>query len=713
MLVTDRVHKALLALPYVYLLRVPLLLAVALLAIPPLARTGLRNVLGNLFVLHPGGLFFVSFAAILAGVTVVVTARVILLHGPARFGVTTLGTSKEISAWQPVFALWLGWWIVGFALWGSIEGIPPGEGNLYAQAVLLVLAALGGTVVAALVVGLVEILRFLWAEPEPERAHAAIVSARSSLPDLVVPARFVPNAIHRKKPPARLSWASPAVGDSRNLRERAPGYIDPQTGQLLPGHVFALVVLAALVFVYALGFVLDYPRVERGSKVPALVYLLALLTLPTWALAGAAFFLDRHRIPVVVVPAFLLGLSLLWPTDHFFETRLRPATPVASLGAQPADLVRRLDGCRLTAVAASGGGIRAAGWTAQVLTGLHHVPDFTPSLRILSTVSGGSVGAMYFVGAFRGPSGPPATALDSIVDLSMRSSLNDVAWGFAYPDLWRTFTPVVWSSATDRGWALEQAWKRQWPSRDDTLRTWRDDAASRRRPAVAFNATVVETGQRLALGTFDSPPSMQTLTFEDHYRERDIGVVTAARLSATFTYVTPVARARPDEPTKWHIADGGYQDNYGVATLVDWLDAALIDSESAAEPVDEAGQSCRDRLRVAVVRIGAHEAEGKAANRSWAFQLGAPVQVLLAIRTAGPRARNDMELELLTQAGLGPRLGVVCFDYANEDSPLSWHLSDAQRRHIQMAWRDVKNRNKVKALDDFLHARSPVLDGCS
>jgi hypothetical protein len=704
---------AYLALPYVYLLRVPLLLGVALLVIPVLARTGLRNVLGNLFVLHPGELFFVSFAAILAATTVVVTARVILLHGPARFGVAALGTSKEVPAWQPFLAVSLAWWVIGFALWGSIEGIPAGEPNVYAEAIRLLLAAVGGTATAALVVWLFETLRFLWAEPELERAPASVASPTSSVPDLVVPARFVPNTVHHRKPPARLSWLSAPVVDPRDIRERGAGYIDPKTGQLLPGHVFALVVLAVLLFVYALGFLLDYPRVERGSKVPALVYLLALLTLPTWALAGAAFFLDRHRVPVLVVPAFLLGLSLLWPTDHFFDTRPRTTTPMTAVRAQPADLVRRLDGCRLTAVAASGGGIRAAGWTAQVLTGLHHVPGFTPSLRILSTVSGGSVGAMYFVGAFSGPTGPPDTALDSIVDFSMRSSLNDVAWGFAYPDFWRTFTPVVWSSATDRAWALEQAWKRHWPSRDDTLRKWRDDAATGRRPAVAFNATVVETGQRLALGTFDSPPSMQTLTFEDHYGERDIAVVTAARLSATFTYVTPVARARPDEHTKWHIADGGYQDNYGVATLVDWLGAALIDRQTAVEPVDEAGRACGDRLRLAIVRIGAHEAERKAANRSWAFQIGAPLQVLLAIRTAGPRARNDMELELLAQAGLGLRLGVVCFDYANEDSPLSWHLSDAQRRHIQMAWHDVKNQKKMKALDDFLHARSTLLDGCS
>ena len=124
------------------------------------------------------------------------------------------------------------------------------------------------------------------------------------------------------------------------------------------------------------------------------------------------------RMPVLVVPVMLLLVSFVFPTDHFFSTRPRPLTPPSTARrAEPADLVLHLDGCRLTAVAASGGGIRAAGWTAQVLTGLHReVPDFTRSLRLISAVSGGSVGAMYFVGAFNGPNGPPDTTLGNILE---------------------------------------------------------------------------------------------------------------------------------------------------------------------------------------------------------------------------------------------------------------------------------------------------------
>ena len=703
-------------LPYLYLVRVPLLLALALVGLPVLAMGGARNVLGNLVVLTPGELFWVAVATVLGAATVLATARVVLLYGEVRFGVGKFGGEKEVPAWQLLVPLFIAGWSIAFALVASLRGVPRDDRGLASTAVLI-LAAIAGGLTGALLVWLVEGLRFLIAEPPVTDPQGA--AGVSRLPDLVLPARLYPSRVHS----ARLPWmrpgapatTAPGATATPPARPRWPGYIDQETGELLPGHLFAMLVFGALVVLYALAFYCDAPRADRGSAVPALVYLLALVVLPTWALGAAAFFLDRHRIPAIVVPAALLALAFLWPADHFFRMTVESPRQPGTVGrAQPADLVKRLDGCVLTAVAASGGGIRAAGWTAQVLTGLQREdPRFAPSLKLVSAVSGGSVGTMYYVGAFSGAAGPPAASLDQIVDVSMRSSLNDVAWGFAYPDLWRTFVPerLVPASVTDRGWALEQAWGRDWPRRDDMLRDWRDETAAGRRPAIAFNATLVETGVRLALGTFDRPQaSMQTLTFEDVYGSRNMSILTAARLSATFTYVTPVARSEEKTAAKWHIADGGYQDNYGVATLVDWLTSALI--EPRTMPVDEKGQPCNERLRVAIVRIGSHEMDTEPRNRSWAFQVGAPVQVLLAIRTAGPRSRNEMELGLLRDSGLGRRVGVFCFDYDSDDAPLSWHLSAAQRRRIREAWQTPPNQDARSRLRQFLDGDGSREFGC-
>ena len=60
-----------------------------------------------------------------------------------------------------------------------------------------------------------------------------------------------------------------------------------------------------------------------------------------------------------------------------------------------------------------------------------------------------------------------------------------------------------------------------------------------------------------------------------------------------------------------------------------------------------------------------------------------------------------MELELLKGAGLGPRLGIACFEYVSDDSPLSWHLSDRQMRGIKDRWRAADIKARLQSLADF------------
>lgn len=52
-------------------------------------------------------------------------------------------------------------------------------------------------------------------------------------------------------------------------------------------------------------------------------------------------------------------------------------------------------------------------------------------------------------------------------------------------------------------------------------------------------------------------------------------VRTAARLSATFPYVTPIARHSLGIHLA-HVADGGYFDNFGVFTAVNFLDDFVL-----------------------------------------------------------------------------------------------------------------------------------------
>ena len=113
---------------------------------------------------------------------------------------------------------------------------------------------------------------------------------------------------------------------------------------------------------------------------------------------------------------------------------------------------------------------------------------------------------MYFVSMLREDRQPTDAELVGVRHAAARASLSEAAWGFAYPDLWRALLPIF-RFEKDRGWAMEQAWRRNFaPDQVPTLGHWIEGVRQGWMPAVALNATVVESGSRFAFATFDPPP---------------------------------------------------------------------------------------------------------------------------------------------------------------------------------------------------------------
>ena len=221
----------------------------------------------------------------------------------------------------------------------------------------------------------------------------------------------------------------------------------------------------------------------------------------------------------------------------------------------------------MVVVAASGGGIQAGAWTAQVLYGLQQdSAQFRDALRVISSVSGGSVGTAHFVQWLANPSGSTLPA-----EAAAESSLDEVAWGLAWPDFLRSLLPWVFRKLIGRGRALELAWRmngsRTAEASDQLaspLSNWNARTERGELPAVVLNATIAETGERLLLATTGMGGGAvvgraRVDGFELHtinQEHLDSGVITAARLSASFPYVTPAARSDGAGPQP-HVVDGG------------------------------------------------------------------------------------------------------------------------------------------------------------
>jgi hypothetical protein len=215
---------------------------------------------------------------------------------------------------------------------------------------------------------------------------------------------------------------------------------------------------------------------------------------------------------------------------------------------------------------------------------------------------------------------------------------------------------------------------------------------------VIFNATLVDTGERLLVGTTRVGWSEFSglRNFEDQYPDIDIQVATAARLSASFTYVSPATRSDQPGPD-FHVVDGGYYDNYGMSTALSWIDQGLQESGLV------------QHLLLLQVR-GAPSTPPPTPDgwHGWFYQVWAPIESVLQVRTTGQRSHNDDELARLIDLWCerGVRIETAVFEYPRTDAPLSWHLTGRDKRRLDEEWARQSTGPGVDVVRQFLRTEA-------
>jgi hypothetical protein len=281
-----------------------------------------------------------------------------------------------------------------------------------------------------------------------------------------------------------------------------------------------------------------------------------------------------------------------------------------------------------------------------------------------------------------------------------------MTWGVAYPDLWRFVAPPTLHCAPylDRGWALEEAWRSELVNPNATLLDWRAKVAKGQMPVPLFDATAVETGRQFLLTPVDvhraGGKRFQAYhSFLSLYQQRNINIATAARLSATFPWVTPITRAARDSggPTL-HVADGAYFDNYGMATMIEWLNSVLPTYTK------------QQHRKVLLIRISIRDTSFHQdqlvfdEKEGWAYTLYGPLLTLISAGSASQIARNEQLLELLGDRWDGDvELTVVNFVLRTE-VPLSWQLTEEACQQIRARWaEEVAANNELARVQAFFN----------
>ena len=618
-------------------------------------------------------LFLLSFLTSSVVAFGIAQVRIIDLYGQLRFNQASETTEPKLhnpthkyrSGWYWWYenstgwplAIWLLWLVSSsiyplFSLQKTLRGasLPgnafvPGDSWYYQSSMLL---GLGATLLAFLLLSIVQLLVSRKAQ-----------SACGLMPLENVAGRLIDAFVKRplEAQPSGRQWLW-----------NSPGFTMANSRTILPGHMQLAFLFAVAICIYCGLFWQSY-RTDGWPPqyLPVGVYVLLLMASVGGLASWLAFLLGRYRIPLwlpILAYGFLAAmLGPVLPIDtHRYFGLLQSATPPAvqtaidklsddtdnafinALKNRPAKISeyderrtlyniydewrfpRGPDGKRtMIVVTASGGGIQAAAWTARVLFGLEGlIKDFRRSIGLISSVSGGSVGTMYYLA--QRPSKIPddlsveqaqqaAQSAEAKVQKLLQngpyaSSLEAVSWGLAFPDLVRTILPLkkIFDPELDRGWSLESTWwTRMGRNADDValmqelrirdlIRPTNDHLI----PPVVFNATAVETGQRIMISpviTSDITSSEKLDHYEvltspidllDYYeplvtqpKAVNPRLTAAVRLSASFAYVTPVALPLfndeqllrsdanlPHQRKYVHICDGGYSDNTGLVAAV-------------------------------------------------------------------------------------------------------------------------------------------------
>lgn len=499
----------------------------------------------------------------------------------------------------------------------------------------------------------------------------------------------------------------------------------------MPPQTFHAMMALLLLSIALLGLFLVAPVAAPQAVGPLGIIFFASASWIAFGSAVLVYPTHRYRLPSLVVTALLLAtLFGTWNDNHAVRTLApgadwkRPAVGEhyrawlehrAALRADPAWAGRPYP---VFVVAAEGGGIRAAYWTAAVLAALEdRHPGFACHLFAASGVSGGSLGAAAFAASIADrveregyrcdePPAAAATALSPQIASALgQDFLAPALAGMLFPDLVQRFLPLGGGFALpDRAAYLERAWEAGWRSAAGSDRfagefrgLWNSPRARYGVPSLFLNGTWVESGRRCLTSNL-RPESSSFVDVDDALAliDRPIRLSTAVHMSARFTYLSPPGTVY-DGSRRRRVVDGGYFENSGALSASEIVSAMR---EACGEDGAACGGPPVEIHALIISNDPRHPALGDAPGpvERWATRFLpeslAPVRALFMTRIA--RGRHDERFLIET---VGDRATRFLLPAGNEDRvPLGWVLSSRMRGRIDAHAADRPGLAEVGAL---------------
>lgn len=478
----------------------------------------------------------------------------------------------------------------------------------------------------------------------------------------------------------------PMAGAKKLSVERARGYLELSPWNFTGVSTTAKILLVCVVVINVVIVILTAFNPAFLTRIGAVsIILLAgtffVITGSLLALLGSWL-----RIPfIAVLIVFASVMQWYGITDNHFvrqcpeahsrseeQARCREGYGAPAVTEQYTEArIRELRGGPVFIVSATGGGIRAAAWTALVLGTIEDHAPLASHMFAGSGVSGGSLGLAVFTASFAdGVHGYAGTARE-VLD---RDFLSPTLTATFFNDTLQRVAPV---GLPDRGEALERAWEFAWRRATGTNRFHQPFLDLYNQPSVPFlllNTASVARGDRVIQHPWEALPDAYFPGADDGVRlslkspspptpqalppYSNIPLSAVVHNSARFTYVSPAGSVAGDDGevyAQW--VDGGYFEASGAQSafdLVEWLVEEHQVLRSDIHVIHISNDVFTPASRDPVRRVG---------------EAMAPIQSILRSRSA----RGASALASLALAT--PNFHHFCIAAGGHPLPLGWTLS--------------------------------------
>jgi len=508
-------------------------------------------------------------------------------------------------------------------------------------------------------------------------------------------------------------------------------------------HSNALIIESvALIILLGLGLLIDYSvfRIPAGASIFLLFSILMMLS------GALAFWLRGWRTFMFIVLALILNYmikyevvdqknqayGLNYNTTHTSYTSkdLGDIGSMENYHADRTEMVKTLENWKkrtspfskkpkLIFINVSGGGLRSAVWTMNVLQKTDSIlgGKLFGHTFLITGASGGMIGAAYFRELYlRKINGESIDIYDDLyINNISKDLLNAIAFTTVVNDLFFPFKKHEIDGnkyLIDRGYAFERQLNENTDFLlDKKISEYFEPEKQGLIPTIVLSPVIVNDGRNMFISaqpvSFLTRPynkynirfisEMDAVEFGRMFKNNNasgLKFTSALRMNATFPYITPYV-SLPTEPTI-SVMDAGMRDNFGVDTAIrmlfvmrEWIEqntsgVIFVQIRDIPKTLSFKGKTRKTAIDNLLNPIG---------------------NIYLNLQEF--QDYNNDNLVENTRSWFKKPIHIVRFQYISSDeerrASLSWHLTTREKRSILNAYDHALNQRSLKELAELIN----------